>query len=77
MLQRQLSGLVDQCIDIETEVAEVAGISDAHRSTKSSVSPSAGDNSRRVNVLMVGTGEYTTGYGGSSAQSDKAAGGRL
>lgn len=29
----------------------------------------------KVNVLMVGTGEYTTGYvGGTSAESDKGAG---
>lgn len=31
--------------------------------------------SSKVNVLMVGTGEYTTGYvGGSAADSDKGAG---
>ena len=27
-----------------------------------------------VNVLMIGTGEYTTGYGQESAKSDKGAG---
>ena len=32
-------------------------------------------NSSKVNVLMVGTGEYTTGYvGGTAADSDKGAG---
>jgi D-galacturonate reductase len=31
--------------------------------------------SNKVNVLMVGTGEYTTGYvGGTAADSDKGAG---
>jgi D-galacturonate reductase len=31
--------------------------------------------SSKVNVLMVGTGEYTTGYvGGGAADSDKGAG---
>lgn len=31
--------------------------------------------SNKVNVLMVGTGEYTTGYvGGKAADSDKGAG---
>lgn len=31
--------------------------------------------SSKVNVLMVGTGEYTTGYvGGAAADSDKGAG---
>ena len=31
--------------------------------------------SNKVNVLMVGTGEYTTGYvGGQAADSDKGAG---
>ena len=31
--------------------------------------------SSKVNVLMVGTGEYTTGYvGGTAADSDKGAG---
>lgn len=30
---------------------------------------------KKVNVLMVGTGEYTTGYvGGQAADSDKGAG---
>ena len=30
---------------------------------------------KKVNVLMVGTGEYTTGYvGGTAADSDKGAG---
>jgi D-galacturonate reductase len=35
----------------------------------------SGDNEKKVNVLMVGTGEYTTGYvGGGRADSDKGAG---
>jgi D-galacturonate reductase len=33
------------------------------------------DSNGKVNVLMVGTGEYTTGYvGGKAADSDKGAG---
>ena len=35
----------------------------------------ASSNDSKVNVLMVGTGEYTTGYvGGKAADSDKGAG---
>ena len=35
----------------------------------------ASNDSSKVNVLMVGTGEYTTGYvGGKAADSDKGAG---
>jgi len=34
-----------------------------------------GDSNNKVDVLMVGTGEYTTGYvGGGAADSDKGAG---
>jgi hypothetical protein len=80
MLQRQLSGLVDQCIDIETEASDLPDIDigfvmGTAATTGTSSTPVS--SSRLVNVLMIGTGEYTTGYGGSSAQSDKAAGGRL
>lgn len=33
------------------------------------------EKSNKLNVLMVGTGEYTTGYvGGTAADSDKGAG---
>ena len=36
---------------------------------------SSSDDDTRANVLMVGTGEYTTGYvGGTAADSDKGAG---
>uniref|UniRef100_A0A7S2RWI7 Gfo/Idh/MocA-like oxidoreductase N-terminal domain-containing protein n=1 Tax=Eucampia antarctica TaxID=49252 RepID=A0A7S2RWI7_9STRA len=36
---------------------------------------SDGNNDNKINVLMVGTGEYTTGYvGGTAADSDKGAG---
>jgi D-galacturonate reductase len=44
--------------------------------TMSSSSKDAGDvGNKKLNVLMVGTGEYTTGYvGGKAADSDKGAG---
>ena len=33
------------------------------------------DEKKKVNVLMIGTGEYTTGFvGGGKADSDKGAG---
>ena len=39
------------------------------------LSSSEEDDDTRANVLMVGTGEYTTGYvGGTAADSDKGAG---
>jgi hypothetical protein len=31
--------------------------------------------SKKLSVLMVGTGEYTTGFGLNSAKTDKGAGG--
>ena len=37
--------------------------------------PKLDDTEKKTNVLMVGTGEYTTGYvGGTAADSDKGAG---
>ena len=34
----------------------------------------SGSGGDKVNMLLVGTGEYTTGYGKESAKSDKNAG---
>jgi D-galacturonate reductase len=40
-----------------------------------SSSSSSSSNKNKANVLMVGTGEYTTGYvGGTAADSDKGSG---
>ena len=60
-----------------TKSTGVQNINIMDAATDSSKRPKLGgsSNNNKANVLMVGTGEYTTGYvGGTAADSDKGSG---
>lgn len=72
---RTIDLAIQRAVVVSLAIVLLAGtVSSVMSDSQTATMSNSDNNNSRVNVLMVGTGEYTTGYVGKVSDSDKSAG---